>query len=115
MADDHPQVQRQLAARLMREPDFILVGAAVDSVQTLQVANTEKPDLLLVDPMMRDGLGLATLRRIRAELPGVAVVVLTAFVDTALAIQLREMGVKRVLVKGILFSELIAELRASVK
>ena len=113
LADDHPQVRGQLAARLKRESDFEVAGVAANSIQTLQEAKAKKPDLLLIDPMMRDGLGLATLRRVRSSLPNVIVVVLTAFVDTTLNIQLKEMGIKHILAKGVLFTQLATELRAA--
>lgn len=113
LADDHPQVRGQLAARLKRESDFEVAGVAANSIQTLQEAQAKQPDLLLIDPMMRDGLGLATLRQVCSGLPNIIVVVLTAFVDTTLNIQLREMGIKHILAKGVLFTQLVTELRAA--
>src|SRR5215510_10148652 len=107
LADDHAQVQRQLAARIQREPRFELAGVPVNSTRTWQEVLSKRPDLLLMDPMMRDGLGLATLRQICVQIPQVPAVVLTAFADTTLCIQLREMGVRQVLVKGISYSRLI--------
>ena len=115
VADDHPQVREQLAARLRREPDFEVVGVTTNSIQTLQEAQAKQPDLLLMDPMMRDGLGLATLRQLRANLPNMVVVVLTAFIDTTLNIQFREMGIKHILAKGVLSSLLLSELHAATR
>jgi len=113
LADDHLQVRGKLAARLRRESDFEVVGVTTNSIQTLQEAQAKQPDLLLMDPMMRDGLGLATLRQMRANLPNMVVVVLTAFIDTTLNIQFREMGIKHILAKGVLSSLLLSELRAA--
>jgi len=113
LADDHLQVRGKLAARLRQESDFEVVGVTTNSIQTLQEAQAKQPDLLLMDPMMRDGLGLATLRQLRANLPNMIVVVLTAVVDTTLNIQLQEMGIKHILAKGVLSSRLLSELRAA--
>jgi len=113
LADDHLQVRGKLAARLRQESDFEVVGVTTNSIQTLQEAQAKQPDLLLMDPMMRDGLGLATLRQMRANLPNMVVVVLTAFIDTTLNIQFREMGIKHILVKGVLSDLLISELRVA--
>jgi len=113
LAEDHPQVRGQLVARLSRESDFELVAVAVDSFQALQKAQSHQPDLLLMDPMMRDGLGLATLRQLRASLPNMIVVVLTAVVDTTLKIRLKEMRLEHILSKGIPTSELLLELRSA--
>lgn len=98
---------------LKRESDFEMVSVAANSVQTLQEAKSKQPDLLLMDPMMRDGLGLATLRHLRADLPNMIVVVFTAVVDTTLNIQLQEMGIKHILAKGVLSSRLLSELRSA--
>ena len=113
LADDHLQVRGKLAARLRQESDFEVVGVTTNSIQTLQEAQAKQPDLLLMDPMMRDGLGLATLRQLRASLPNMIVVVLTAVVDTTLKIRLKEMGMEHILSKGIPTSELLSELRSA--
>jgi DNA-binding NarL/FixJ family response regulator len=113
LADDHRVVREQLDARLKREPDFEVVGVASTSREAWEVAQSKHPHMLLMDPLMRDGLGLATLRQIRANFPDLAVVVLTAYVDTALNMQFQEMGIQHILTKGISSSNLIAELRAA--
>jgi DNA-binding NarL/FixJ family response regulator len=112
LADDHAQVQRQLVARFKREADFDVVGVANNSIQTLMKTYEKKPDLLLMDPIMRDGLGLAALRQICLQLPETTVVVLTAFIDTMLAVQLREIGVNCVLTKGVSTSRLLSTIRS---
>jgi len=114
LADDHPQLRGQLASRLSREPDFDLIGVASNSTQTLKEAKAKQPDLLLMDPLMLDGLGLATIRHLRANMPSIVIVVLTAFIDTTLNMQLREMGVEHILAKGVLSSQLVTELRAAI-
>ena len=113
LAEDHAQVRGQLVARLSRESDFELVAVAVDSIQALQKAQLNLPDVLLMDPMMKDGLGLATLRQLRTSLPNMIVVILTAVVDTTLKIRLKEMGMEHILSKGIPTSELLGELRSA--
>jgi len=113
LAEDHAQVRGQLVARLSRESDFELVAVAVDSIQALRKAQSNLPDVLLMDPMMKDGLGLASLRQLRTSLPNMIVVILTAVVDTTLKIRLKEMGMEHILSKGIPTSELLGELRSA--
>jgi DNA-binding NarL/FixJ family response regulator len=113
LADDHHRVREQLVARLSREADFEVAGVASSSRGTLQQTQARRPHLLLIDPLMRDGLGLATLRQVRISLPELVIVVLTAYVDTALNMQFQQMGIKQILTKGIGSSELLAELRAA--
>jgi DNA-binding NarL/FixJ family response regulator len=113
LADDHHLVREQLAIRLKREADFEIVGIASSSRETLQETHAKRPHVLLMDPIMRDGLGLATLRQIRAHFQDLVIMVLTAYVDTALNMQFQDMGIQHILTKGIASSQLIAELRAA--
>ncbi|GAB4580578.1 MAG: hypothetical protein Fur0022_33200 [Anaerolineales bacterium] len=107
LADSHSQVRTQLATRLQREPDIELIGQTSNSGQTLRMALSNHPDVLLIDPMMPDGFGLANLRQIVARLPTTVIVVLTAYVDTALKIELARMGIVHILTKGLASENLL--------
>ena len=113
LADDHPIVREQLAVRFGWEPDFEVIGVASTSHETFQKMKALRPHLLLMDPLMRDGLGLATLRQVRTHFPELVIVVLAAYVDTALNMQFQQLGIQKILTKGIVSSELMAELRAA--
>ncbi len=112
LADDHASVRSQIRARLSHEPRIEIVGEAENSAQTIECALALRPDVVLIDPMMRDGLGLEATRQIAARLPHTAVVVLTAFVDTSQQIELRKAGVRHILNKGIESARLLDILRA---
>ncbi len=112
VADDHSVVRQLLIARLRREADFDVVGEASTSAQMLSCVLTKRPDLLLVDPMMEDGLGLEMLRQVRQRAPQTTVVVLTTAPDTALQMELRQMGIRRVLAKDLDSARLVGEIRA---
>ena len=113
LADDHRLVREQLDARLRREPDFEVVGVASTSRETWAEIQSKRPHMLLIDPLMRDGLGLATLRQVRAMFPDLVIAVLTAYVDTMLHMQFQEMDIQYVLIKGMVSVELLAELRTA--
>lgn len=113
LADDHSIVRKQLALRLSSEPDLDVVGVAATSLEAFQKIQMTHPHILVMDPLMRDGLGVATLRQVRANFPELLIVVLTAYVDTMLNMQFQKMGIKQILTKGIASSELLAELRGA--
>jgi DNA-binding NarL/FixJ family response regulator len=98
---------------LRREKDFEVVGVASTSSEIWEETQSKHPHILLIDPLMRDGLGLATLRQIHAKFPDLVIVLLTAYVDTALKMQFQEMDIQFILTKGIESSKLLAELRAA--
>ncbi len=101
LADDHAHVRAQLRARLARESFLEIVGEAGNASQVVAAISQSEPDILLIDPMMRDGLGVAALKQIAERFPQVAIVVLTAAADTALNMELRQAGVRQILNKSI--------------
>ena len=115
IADDHLQVRTQILARLSREADFAVVGLADNSAATVACANATRPQILLIDPMMGDGLGLDAIRQVRSNVPEAAVVVLTAFTDTAQKIELEKLGVRSILNKGIESYRLVEALHQAAR
>ncbi len=111
LADDHLAVRAQIRQRLAHEPDLQIVGEADCSASALERARELRPDVVLIDPMMQDGLGLNATRQIAALSPGPAVVVLTAFSDTAQTIELRRAGTRKILNKGVESRDLVEILR----
>jgi DNA-binding NarL/FixJ family response regulator len=81
IADDHEVVRIGLAALLDRQPGFAVVGEARSGREAFDVAHRERPDVVVMDIRMPDGSGTDACRRITAELPGVAVVMLTSYAD----------------------------------
>lgn len=111
IADDHLNVRTQLAARLSREPGFEVVGQASNGRQAMELALSHRPHLILIDPLMRDQDGLEALGQISRRLPEVTLVVLTAYVDTSLHMELRRLGVAHILMKGLETDQLMRILR----
>jgi DNA-binding NarL/FixJ family response regulator len=110
LADDHLDVLNRLSTRLSQEEGIQIVGQATNSAQAIALTLTEQPDILLIDPMMRDRLGMNALRQIANRCPATQIVVLTAIADTALQIELRRIGVEQVLIKGLQTPDLVAKL-----
>ncbi len=111
LADDHQNVRMQVRARLLREPDFEIVAEAINSSEVLERALLAKPQIVLIDPMMRDGLGVQSVQRLATCIPEVAIVVLIAVADTALQMELRRMGARQILNKGLASAQLVTTLR----
>ncbi len=114
LADDHANVRAQLKARLAREAYLQIVGEAANSSQTVECVQAHEPDVLLIDPVMRDGLGLEAVRQIAERDTPPIIVALTAAADTALVLELRGAGVRHILNKNIDSRQLVETL-AQVK
>lgn len=115
LADGHGTVRKQLRTRLSHEPEFEIVCEADNSADLIECAPLNNPDILLVDPIMRDGFGLQAVQRLALQLPGTAIVVLTAFTDTATDMVLRKMGVRHILTKDLDVQRLIDLLKSLKK
>jgi two-component system nitrate/nitrite response regulator NarL len=111
LADDHNKVRNQILTRLRRESDLEVVAEAANSMQVIKFAMSKRPQVILIDPRMRDGRGIEAISRIRSRLPDTQVVVLTAIVDTMLRVELSKVGVRQFLTKGIPSRELVRTLR----
>jgi len=79
LVDDHPGFRQAVASVLATEQDFEVVGEAGDGRQALEMARELMPDVILMDVSMPLMEGTEATRRIKAELPYVKIVVLTAF------------------------------------
>jgi two-component system nitrate/nitrite response regulator NarL len=111
LVDDHRKLLSQIEARLSYEEDFEIVGKASERGEALETAQTHKPEIVLLDPVTGEGLDIELIKGIRNTLPLTVIVVLTAFVDTAMLVELRKFGISKVLEKGIDSNELIGALR----
>jgi len=90
IADDSVLL-REGIARLLETSGFEVVGQAGDGEELLRKVGAHKPDVAVVDvrmPPTHTDEGLRAAHRIRAEHPDTAVLVLSAYVDEANALEL---------------------------
>jgi DNA-binding NarL/FixJ family response regulator len=99
VADDQASVREGLVLLLGGLPDIDVVGAAADGQQALDLVAEHRPDAILLDLHMPVLDGLGATRRLTAEHPGVAVVVLTTYVDDASVLDALRAGARSYLTK----------------
>ena len=90
LADDDVLLREGLASLLERS-GFEVVGQAGNGVELLALVRSARPDLAVIDIRMPPGHateGLQAARVIRAELPGTAIIVLSAHVEVEEAMEL---------------------------
>jgi two-component system response regulator NreC len=77
LADDHAVVRSGLRRVLGTDPALEVVGEAKNGTETLRLAETLHPDLVLLDITMPPENGIKTLKRLKQQEPGIIVLFLT--------------------------------------
>ncbi|WP_239078978.1 response regulator [Cellulomonas marina] len=95
------------------EPDLEVVGEAADGGEAVRLAHALAPDVVLMDLRMPGTDGATATARLRAELPGVHVVVLTTYETDADILRAVEAGATGYLLKDTPRDQLVAAVRAA--
>ena len=77
LVDDQPLFRRALATLIGGQPNLSIVGEAENGLEAIEMARALVPDLVLMDVEMPVVNGVEATHRIREELPGIKVVILT--------------------------------------
>jgi DNA-binding NarL/FixJ family response regulator len=99
IADDQASVREGLVLLLGGLPGISVVGAAADGEQALALVAEHQPDAILLDLHMPVLDGIGATRRLVAEYPGVAIVVLTTYADDGSVIEALQAGARSYLTK----------------
>jgi DNA-binding NarL/FixJ family response regulator len=100
VADDQRAVLDGLALMLGLLPGITVAAVAADGAQTLAAAARHHPDVVLVDLHMPVMDGIEATRRLTAEHPGTAVVVLTTYADDTSVLEALRAGARGFLTKN---------------
>lgn len=92
LADDHAITRGPLCHRLDEEPDLDVVAEASDGAEALYLAQTLKPDIVLLDLSMPRVSGAQACQAIVRTVPGARVVILTGYADQLDARALGSLG-----------------------
>ena len=110
LADDHGVVREGLRL-LLDEPDFAIVGEAVNGNQAIEMALRLKPDVILMDVNMPKVNGVEATRTITRQLPRTRIVALSVHDTADMGDQMSEAGAAAYLNKGSSQEELFATIR----
>jgi DNA-binding NarL/FixJ family response regulator len=100
IADDHDVVRQGFRLVLGSQPDLEVVGEASDGREALERARRLRPDLVLMDVTMPVMDGLEATRRLKAEMPGVCVLMFTSHEEPEYLLEAIEAGAAGYVLKG---------------
>ncbi|MEW1700490.1 response regulator [Streptomyces sp. NPDC093249] len=116
LLDDHEVVRRGVRDVLEAEPDIVVVGEAATAREALARVPAARPDVAVLDVRLGgatggDHEGVEVCRELRAELPGLACLMLTSFDDDEALFDAIMAGAAGYVLKQIGGSDLVAAIR----
>jgi DNA-binding NarL/FixJ family response regulator len=114
IADDHAVVRSGLRALLQGDPELEVVGEAGDCEQTLDLAGTTHPDVVLLDITMPPENGIRTAERLKERHPELAVLFLTMHEDEGLLHEALRAGAAGYIVKRAEESEIVQAIHSVI-
>ncbi len=113
LADDHAVLRSGLKALLDLEPDMQVVGEASNGLEATELAQTLKPDVIVMDISMPEMDGLAAASAIHEmDLPS-HIVMLTVHAEEAYLFQTLQVGASGYVLKSSADRELMDAIRAA--
>ncbi|MBL0161224.1 MAG: response regulator transcription factor [Bryobacterales bacterium] len=112
LADDHAVMRRGLRLVLEQQEDFEVLGEASDGREAVALAETLKPDVVLLDITMPNLNGIEAARQITAKQLGCAIVVLSMHSDEGYVLRALKAGARGYLLKESAEADLILAIRS---
>ncbi len=111
LADDHTVMRAGLRLLLERQPDMAVVAEAEDGRQAVALADSDPPDVAVMDVGMPNLNGIEATRQIAARHPGTAVVILSMHSDESYVMRALKAGARAYLLKDSAEADLIRAVR----
>jgi DNA-binding NarL/FixJ family response regulator len=111
VADDHAVVRQGLRHIFAMSPDIVIVAEAVDGEDAVEKLRTTSVDVLLMDISMPDTDAVDLLKRVKAEHPGLFVLVHSMHAESPIASRMLKAGASGYITKDSEPEQLIGALR----
>lgn len=111
VADDDPMIRLALSEVLEAEADLRVVAIANDAPQAVALAEEHSPDVAVLDVRMPGGGGTHAAREIRVRSPRTQLLAFSAYDDSGTVNELKRLGVREYLIKGVTNAEIVAAVR----
>jgi DNA-binding NarL/FixJ family response regulator len=112
LVDDHEVVRLGLRHLLDAEPDLHVVAEAGTVSDAVQLAEIERPDVVLMDIRLPGGSGIDACREIRTRAQKTQVIILTSYADGPLVLEAIEAGAAGYVLKHLGTGDLLKAIRA---
>lgn len=111
--DDHEMVRIGVSSYLSAQPDIEVVGEAADGKKGVELALELRPDIILMDLVMKEMDGIEATRRIIEKWPEAKIIIVTSFLDDEKVYPALEAGATSYMLKTSKAGEIANAVRAT--
>ena len=112
LADDHVIMRTGLRALLERQPNLEVVAESENGRETIELAASLKPDVVVMDVGMPILNGIEATKKIVTEHPNIAVVILSMHADESYVMRALKAGARGYLLKDSAPADLLGAIQA---
>jgi DNA-binding NarL/FixJ family response regulator len=112
LADDHAVVRQGFKMILAEQPDMEIIGEAGNGREALALAESLKPDIVVMDVAMPELNGIEATRRMRESVPQARVVALSMHKDSVYVREILRAGARGYLLKDSVAADLVSAVRS---
>lgn len=112
-ADDHEMVRIGVSAYLSAQPDIEVIAEADDGAPAVTLALELKPDIILMDLVMKEMDGIEATEQIIEEWPEAKIIIVTSFLDDEKVYPALEAGATSYMLKTSKADEIAKAIRAT--
>src|SRR5271165_6199404 len=99
LADDHNLIRAGLRRVVESQTEFVVAGEAEDGRQAVAMAESLKPDVIVMDIGMPNLNGIEAARQISEQEPGIAIAMLSMHADEGYVLRALKAGARAYLLK----------------
>src|SRR5690554_3994358 len=111
--DDHEMVRIGVSSYLSAQPDIEIVGEADNGKTAIDLALTLRPDIILMDLVMKEMDGIEATRQIIEQWPEAKIIIVTSFLDDEKVYPALEAGATSYMLKTSKASDIANAIRST--
>ncbi len=115
LVDDHEVVRTGIKMLLESQPDLVIVGEAKNGAEALALSKTLVPDVVIMDLTLPDISGIEITRKLKQELPEMAIIALTIHEDEQYFFEMLQAGASGYVPKRAASEDLITAIHSAFK
>jgi DNA-binding NarL/FixJ family response regulator len=99
IVDDHPMTRAGLVHLINHQPDLVVCGEAANAAQALEILDSSRPDLLLIDITLPGKSGLELIKDVKAMRPELLMLVISMHDESLYADRVLRAGARGYITK----------------